>query len=679
MSFINPAFFWAMFAVSVPIIIHLINFRRHKTLYFSNTRFLEDIKKETRTRTKLKHLLILLARILTIAMLVIAFTGPFIPNNAADNDKVSEVNVIYIDNSFSMETEGKKGQLFEQAQQIAKEIVFNSSASMEYLIITNDMLPEHQFVTNRDIFLANVDKSVISSNPVVLNDVILKANTIIPENKKASLYIISDMQKTFLDGDLTLPNKNIDPVFVPLTPAVLNNIYIDSCWFSSPVHRRDRGEVMNVRMVNNSKEDFFDLSLQLFINDSLKAFAGFNIEAGQTQDVEISYVNTLTGFVDGRLEITDYPVTYDNTMFFNYEIAELTDILILNAGGENRYLSALFNSDPESFKLTQQKAGTEQSTSFTNFDIIILNNFSEISSGLSSEMRDFVSNGGSVVFIPAAEINVNSCNSFLTLFNAGKFDSAKFTKSKISVVEYDHELFRNVFQKKEKQSDLPVLGIVHKHILYSSSAYSSVLKLENGSPVLSAGSYGNGKLYIMTAPVNDMNSDFMKSPLFVPAFFNMALNSQINNSLYSILKKGAGIDITSAVEVAESDIFRITDNKSIDAVAPFRFSGKKLRVEVPVQIKQAGTYDLRKGDEFIAPVSLNYSRLESVLEYYSQDDLKKFVSEKMDNRATIIDSDTEDLSIELKEFSEGKPLWQLFLLLAFLFILCEIAIARLMK
>lgn len=153
MSFINPAFFWAMFAVSVPIIIHLINFRRHKTLYFSNTRFLEDIKKETQTRTKLKHLLILLARILTIAMLVIAFAGPFIPNNANDSAKISEVNVVYIDNSFSMEAEGKKGQLFGQAQQIAKEIVFNSSASMEYLLITNDMLPEHQFVINRDAFL----------------------------------------------------------------------------------------------------------------------------------------------------------------------------------------------------------------------------------------------------------------------------------------------------------------------------------------------------------------------------------------------------------------------------------------------------------------------------------------------------------------------------------------------
>ena len=65
-------------------------------------------------------------------------------------------------------------------------------------------------------------------------------------------------------------------------------------------------------------------------------------------------------------------------------------------------------------------------------------------------------------------------------------------------------------------------------------------------------------------------------------------------------------------------------------------------------------YEVITGDEYIAPVSLNYSRKESVLEYYTEEELQKFITEKLDNRATIIDADTEDLSIELKEFSEGN-------------------------
>jgi len=407
MSFINPAFLWAMFAVSVPIVIHLINFRRHKTLYFSNTRFLENIKKETQTRTKLKHLLILIARILTIAMLVLAFAGPFIPNNVSDSNKVSEVNVIYLDNSFSMETDGKQGQLFNQAKQIAKEIVFNSSASMEYLLITNDMLPENQFVTSRDVFLGNLDKANISSNAVNINDIILKANTLIPENKKASLYIISDMQKTFMENLETNPNSNLDIVFVPVLTATTNNLYIDTCWFSSPVHRYNGDEVLNVRVVNGSGEDFYDLSLQLYINDSIKAMAGFNIEAGKKQDVEINFVNTIDGFVNGRLEVDDYPVTYDNTLYFSYRITKSTNILVINFSNNNRYLQALYNSDVESFHLTEQKAGVEQSSVFSRYDLIVLNDLKDISTGFAAEIQSFVAKGGSVVFIPASEININ--------------------------------------------------------------------------------------------------------------------------------------------------------------------------------------------------------------------------------------------------------------------------------
>jgi len=51
MSFINPAFLWALSAIIIPIIIHLINLRKHKVVYFSNTIFLENIKKDSQTHS----------------------------------------------------------------------------------------------------------------------------------------------------------------------------------------------------------------------------------------------------------------------------------------------------------------------------------------------------------------------------------------------------------------------------------------------------------------------------------------------------------------------------------------------------------------------------------------------------------------------------------------------------
>ena len=85
MSFTYPAFLIALSAVAIPIIIHLFNFRKFKTVYFSNIRFLKEVKQETQAKSKLKHLLVLAARILALIFLVLAFAQPFIPS---ENKKI---------------------------------------------------------------------------------------------------------------------------------------------------------------------------------------------------------------------------------------------------------------------------------------------------------------------------------------------------------------------------------------------------------------------------------------------------------------------------------------------------------------------------------------------------------------------------------------------------------------
>ena len=66
MKFAYPAVLFALFAVAIPIIIHLFNFRKFKKIYFSNVSFLREVKKESQSKSKLKHLLILASRILAI-------------------------------------------------------------------------------------------------------------------------------------------------------------------------------------------------------------------------------------------------------------------------------------------------------------------------------------------------------------------------------------------------------------------------------------------------------------------------------------------------------------------------------------------------------------------------------------------------------------------------------------
>ena len=83
MNFLYPVFLFALFSLAIPIIIHLFNFRKYKKVYFTNVRFLKELKHESESKSKLKNYLILAARLLTLTCLVLAFAQPFIPNKSA--------------------------------------------------------------------------------------------------------------------------------------------------------------------------------------------------------------------------------------------------------------------------------------------------------------------------------------------------------------------------------------------------------------------------------------------------------------------------------------------------------------------------------------------------------------------------------------------------------------------
>ena len=83
MQFLYPSFLWALLALAIPIIIHLFYFRRFKKVFFTNVKFLKEVKEETSARSRLRNLLTLLMRLGAMAALVLAFAQPFQPVDTA--------------------------------------------------------------------------------------------------------------------------------------------------------------------------------------------------------------------------------------------------------------------------------------------------------------------------------------------------------------------------------------------------------------------------------------------------------------------------------------------------------------------------------------------------------------------------------------------------------------------
>ena len=111
MQFLFPNVLWGLFALSIPLIVHLFNFRRTKKIFFSNVALLKAVETKSSAFRKLKRWLILASRMLFLFFLILAFAQP-VKNNGVDlkNLKSLGINGIYLDNSMSMQntTESKR-------------------------------------------------------------------------------------------------------------------------------------------------------------------------------------------------------------------------------------------------------------------------------------------------------------------------------------------------------------------------------------------------------------------------------------------------------------------------------------------------------------------------------------------------------------------------------------------
>ena len=138
MEFVHPERLWFLLLLLIPIIIHLFHFRKRKTLYFSSLRFIQYLEKEQQSTRKLKHLLILISRLLALSALVFAFAQPQF-KNATGKQTGKAALLIYLDNSFSMSAIGTEGSLLSEGRELAKRMLQKVKPDTRVLICSNQL------------------------------------------------------------------------------------------------------------------------------------------------------------------------------------------------------------------------------------------------------------------------------------------------------------------------------------------------------------------------------------------------------------------------------------------------------------------------------------------------------------------------------------------------------------
>ena len=113
--------------------VHLFQLRRFQKQYFTNVALLKEIEIQTRKSSKIKKWLLLATRLCLLTALIIAFAQPYF--KATEATKQNNELVIVLDNSFSMQAKGNKGELLKRTIQ---EILEDTPENQQLSILTND-------------------------------------------------------------------------------------------------------------------------------------------------------------------------------------------------------------------------------------------------------------------------------------------------------------------------------------------------------------------------------------------------------------------------------------------------------------------------------------------------------------------------------------------------------------
>ena len=671
MIYQNPQLLYALFAIAIPILIHLFNFRRHKTIYFSSIRFLKEIKKENKKKSELKNILILLSRILAISFLVIAFAKPYMPVNT---NEVSNNIFLYIDNSQSMDIDFGEGNLLNSAKNKAIEISQAYTSESNFYLITNDFESKYTSSYTADVIKLQIEKIKYSSRQRSINDIISRVNSISSGN--SHLYFISDFQKnTTKIDDLKGPKKNNKISLIPLANSNTLNISIDSLFTSSPIFISDNEVKIHVVISNISNEDIKDEVLFLYLDNKQKSQQYISLLAEETKEVTFKFATTNIPFISGEIRTHDLPITFDNNLFFTLTKSGKINVAAINRKSESTAFNALFGNDTALFNFTSLKAENINYNTLAKQDFIILNEVTELSSGLLSSLLSFTNNGGSLLIVPAPDlVNFDSYNILLESLKINTITGKRESELRINQFSTKHPIYKNVFTETLDKVNYPISN--QTYFLNKKKISTQIIGLANKEDFLNVYTSKKGNIYQFSSPLNNNYNNFTKHALFVPTLINMATSSILLNTPYYII--GSDKKISTQYINTSSSITHIK-GENIDVIPTITNKNGKQLLNLHNQITKNGVYSILTNNQLVDKIAFNYNSSESIISSLSADKLEGFISANNIKNTTVISTENISLKTIIKEREIGKEYWKIAILLSLLFFAFEILLIKLTK
>jgi len=650
MQFKNSEILYFLFLLIIPILVHLFQLKKFKKVAFTNVAFLQKIVFQTRKSSQLKKWLILATRMLLFCAIIFAFSQPYFGNK---NKLKKQQNLIYLDNSLSMDSKGKKGNLLQIASQ---EIIENSNENNLYSLLTNDQFFKDISASELKKILLNIENSGKSPH---LNEIFLKLEDKIRGTTKTShnTLLISDFQLNNKNNTNQFTNVTNPYAFVKLAAETQNNLSIDSVFI---IDQNSTNFNLNV-VIKNQGNEKENIPISLFNNQKLVSKLSFSIDANSEKNIDFN-VEKNNAFL-GRLELnSDDSFSFDNSFYFSLNFTQ--KIKVLTIGKASKFLPKIYTENE--FIYSENSEKNIDYNAIPKQQLVVLNELVDIPQTLSKTILDFTNNGGHLVIIPNESSSIDSYNRFLNSISAGKMNQKRNDSLKVTEINYNHPLFKDVFINKVLNFQYP-----YTKASFSNSIQGSIiLYFENQEAFLKEITTNKSKIYWFSSSLEMENSNFRNSPLIVPVFYNIGLHSLRNTKLAYSTNDKSTIDV--AVSLSKDEILSI--NISETSIIPLQQSSQnKVTITMEDQIHKAGFFHILNKKDTLKTVAFNYPKEESLLSFRN---IEKLAEE---NENFHFSGSIANFFKENNNKNKVHSLWKWFLSIAIVSLLLEILILKFFK
>ncbi len=686
MSFLNPILLFALVAVGLPLLIHLLNLKRPQKVAFSTLTFFQQLKNTTIRRIRIKRYLLLLLRLLAIACLALVLARPFLPPGlSGGNTQSPTLNAILLDNSISMSRIGTQGPMFEYAREIINRIEESAKDDDRFMLQLTNGEEEFTNILSR----SNLEKTLedVEVKPAG-NFIRSRLSGLIESVREApyqnkNIFIITDGQRSQFEDLRELELEDISLSVIDVGEVEVQNTMVADISTSTNMIGTNIPFTLNIEVANRSSVPAVNQFVSLEFEGQNAGQYSVALEPNERKTFTFEITPSQSGSARGTITLEGDEFQPDNEFYFTVQVPETRNILWVSEDKPSpdfiSYTGAMLQVAGENdAQLNYEEATPEifETTDLSRFDAIILDALQNIPNYSFSSLESFVQNGGGLMFFPSENGDINNYNSLLSQFNAGRFgglqgEYASF-KSVATAGELleDHPAFTGLFEREQNEQlrfTSPNIYYYLKLMTTSSGTGFNLLTMNNGDVLVHEKQFGEGSL-IITAIGNDPGwSNFPVKPLFAPFYYRILLYSAssdqggfANHQLGNGFTWQGNIDGENAVIKVGEDIIKPT----VDVVP----SG--IRLQYPAREWTPGFITVTdEGQNYI--LSANLSTEESDFTETDEDQLEDILAGAEVIWVDAANLGEEELRNEIMASGFGKEIWNWFMMAGLLFLISE--------